>query len=155
MPTVFLIGAGGEKIGDTDTRDALSQARALELDLVEIQPNANPPVARIMDYGKFLFQQKKKGKKPKEAKLKEVKFRPGTDIGDYQVKLRNLRNFLEEGHKVKITVWFKGREMAHQELGASLLERLKADLEDVGKVEFFPKLAGRQLNMILAPIKSK
>jgi translation initiation factor IF-3 len=152
-PTVLLINAAGDKVGETDTRDALQLAREAALDLVEIQPNSKPPVAKIMDYGKFLFQQKKKKKKPKELKLKEVKFRPVTDIGDYEVKLRNLRGFLDEGNKVKITVWFKGREMSHQELGRDLLEKIKADLEALGKVEFFPKLEGKQLIMIMAPKK--
>lgn len=112
-----------------------------------------------MDYGKFLFQQRKRKaaakKKQKQIKVKEIKFRPGTDVGDYGVKLRNLRGFLESGDKVKITVWFKGREMAHQELGIQLLKRVESDLEDIGKVEFFPKLEGRQLVMIMAPKKSK
>lgn len=126
---------------------------------MEISPNADPPVARIMDYGKFLFQESKQKavarKKQKQVKVKEVKFRPGTDIGDYEVKIRNLRSFLEEGAKVKVTVFFRGREMTHQELGLKLLERVKADLVEYGKVEFFPKLEGRQLVMILAPKKSK
>lgn len=127
------------------------------MDLVEIQPNAEPPVVRIMDHGKHLFQLSKQRavakKKQKQIKLKEVKFRPSTDVGDYEVKVRNLRSFLDEGNKVKVTVWFKGREMTHQELGVQLLERVKADLLDCGKIEFFPKLEGRQLIMILAPSK--
>lgn len=137
----------------------MNRAKTSGLDLVEIQPNAKPPVARIMDYGKFLFQQKKAKneakKKQKQVKVKEVKFRPSTDIGDYEVKLRNLKGFLEAGDKVKVTVWFRGREMSHQDLGAKLLDRLKEDLKEYGKVEFFPKLEGRQLIMILAPISKK
>ena len=127
------------------------------MDLVEIQPNADPPVVRVMDHGKHLFQLSKQRavakKKQKQIKLKEVKFRPSTDVGDYEVKVRNLRGFLDEGNKVKVTVWFKGREMTHQELGVQLLERVKEDLSDCGKIEFFPKLEGRQLIMILAPSK--
>lgn len=152
-PTVLLINSKGDKVGEVDTREALQLAKDETLDLVEIQPNSKPPVAKIMDYGKFLFQQKKKKKKPKEAKVKEVKFRPVTDVGDYEVKLRNLRGFLESGNKVKITVWFKGREMSHQELGRNLLEKVKADLGELGKVEFFPKMEGKQLIMIMAPKK--
>lgn len=134
-------------------------AKSSGLDLVEIQPNSKPPVARIMDYGKFLFQQKKAKneakKKQKQVKVKEVKFRPGTDVGDYEVKLRNLKGFLEAGDKVKVTIWFRGREMSHQELGAKLLDKIKSDLAEHGKVEFFPKLEGRQLIMILAPVSKK
>ena len=139
------------------TREALEAAEQADLDLVEIQPNAEPPVARIMDYGKHLFQQNKQRaaakKKQKQVKVKEMKFRPSTDTNDYEVKLRNLRGFLDAGDKVKVTVWFRGREMAHQELGATLLERVRDDLADVSKVEFFPKLEGRQLVMVLAPKK--
>jgi translation initiation factor IF-3 len=124
---------------------------------VEIQPNADPPVTRIMDYGKFLFQQSKQRaaakKKQKVIKIKEVKFRPNTDKGDYEVKLRNLRGFLHEGNKVKVTVWFKGREMTHQEFGLQLLEKIKEEVQDCSKIEFFPKLEGKQLVMVLAPGK--
>ena len=154
---VRLIGEDGEQVGVLSLRDARKLAEDAGLDLVEISPNAEPPVARIMDYGKSLFQENKQKavakKKQKQVKVKEIKFRPGTDVGDYEVKLRNLRGFLEEGSKVKVTVFFRGREMAHQELGLKLLERVKADLVEQGKVEYFPKLEGRQLVMIIAPKK--
>lgn len=159
VPKVRLIGADGTQVGVMPTEEAQRLADDAGLDLVEISPNADPPVARIMDYGKSVFQENKqkavakKKQKLLHKKMKEVKFRPGTDIGDYEVKLRNLRGFLEEGAKVKITVFFRGREMAHQELGLKLLERVKEDLADFGKVEFFPKLEGRQLVMIIAPKK--
>lgn len=137
-------------------REARQAAEDAALDLVEIAPTATPPVVRIMNYGKFSFEEsKKRKKKQKETKLKEIKFRPGTDVGDYEVKLRNLRSFLEEGNKVKVTVWFRGREMAHQELGIKLLERVKEDLAELGKVEQFPKLEGRQLLMVIAPKKKE
>jgi len=126
-----------------------------ELDLVEIVPNAEPPVCRVMDYGKFIFEQSKKKqvakKKQKQIQVKEVKFRPGTDEGDYQVKLRNLIRFLSHGDKVKVTLRFRGREMAHQELGTKMLEKIEADLEPHGLVEQYPKLEGRQMVMVLAP----
>lgn len=152
-----LIGADGSQIGVVPLKEARKSAEEAELDLVEISPNADPPVVRIMDYGKFLFQESKQRavakKKQKLVKTKEVKFRPGTDKADYEVKLRNLRSFLEEGDKVKITIYFRGREITHQELGMKLLERVRDDLAENGKVEFFPKLEGRQLVMILAPKK--
>ncbi len=132
-------------------------AQEAGLDLVEIAPNSDPPVCKIMDYGRFKFEQSKKAqqarKKQKQVQVKEVKFRPGTDVGDYQVKLRNLRRFLEEGDRVKVTLRFRGREMAHQELGLQLLERVRDDLADLGTVEQFPKLEGRQMVMILSPKK--
>ncbi len=132
-------------------------AQEVGLDLVEIAPNSDPPVCKIMDYGRFKFEQSKKAqqarKKQKQVQVKEVKFRPGTDVGDYQVKLRNLRRFLEEGDRVKVTLRFRGREMAHQELGLQLLERVRDDLADLGTVEQFPKLEGRQMVMILSPKK--
>lgn len=128
-----------------------------ELDLVEIVPNSEPPVCRVMDYGKFLFELSKKKhaakKKQKQIQVKEVKFRPGTEVGDYQVKLRNLLRFLESGDKVKVTLRFRGREMAHQELGSKMLERIKVDLEEHGIVEQFPKMEGRQMVMVLSPKK--
>ena len=131
----------------------------VDLDLVEISPNAEPPVCRIMDYGKYLFEKSKQKaaakKKQKQIHIKEIKFRPGTDIGDYQVKLRNLKRFLSDGDKAKVTMRFRGREMAHQELGRELLERVKADLEEYGTVESFPKLEGRQMVMVIAPLKKK
>ncbi|XQM34280.1 translation initiation factor IF-3 [Cupriavidus sp. H19C3] len=130
-----------------------------DLDLVEIAPNAAPPVARIMDYGKFKYEEAKRAHeaklKQKIIQVKEVKFRPGTDDGDYNVKLRNLKRFLEEGDKTKITLRFRGREMAHQEIGARMLERLKSDLEELGQVEQMPKMEGRQMVMVLAPKKKK
>nr|VFK08328.1 MAG: translation initiation factor IF-3 [Candidatus Kentron sp. LPFa]VFK14769.1 MAG: translation initiation factor IF-3 [Candidatus Kentron sp. LPFa]VFK24994.1 MAG: translation initiation factor IF-3 [Candidatus Kentron sp. LPFa]VFK65047.1 MAG: translation initiation factor IF-3 [Candidatus Kentron sp. UNK]VFK69669.1 MAG: translation initiation factor IF-3 [Candidatus Kentron sp. UNK] len=132
-------------------------AEEAHLDLVEIAPQAEPPVCRVMDYGKFLFQQNKKRqaakKKQQQSQLKEIKFRPGTDEGDYQTKLRNLRRFLEQGNKAKVTLWFRGREMAHQNLGMQLLKRIEADLEELGSVEQFPKLEGRRLSMVLSPKK--
>ena len=125
--------------------------------MVEIVPNSEPPVCRVMDYGKFLFEQSKKKhaakKKQKQIHVKEVKFRPGTEDGDYQVKLRNLLRFLGNGDKVKVTLRFRGREMAHQELGAKMLDRIKADLDEYGTVEQFPKMEGRQMVMVLAPKK--
>jgi len=127
------------------------------LDLVEISPQAEPPVCKVMDYGKFKFEEQKKRqaarKKQKQIQVKEIKFRPGTDIGDYNVKLRNLIKFLTEGDKVKVTLRFRGREMAHQELGRDLLKRVEADLEELGTVEQYPKMEGRQMVMVLAPKK--
>jgi len=128
-----------------------------ELDLVEIAPTAKPPVCRIMDYGKYLFEENKKKhaakKKQKQIQVKEIKFRPGTDEGDYQVKLRNLIRFLNDGDKTKVTLRFRGREMAHQELGMKLMKRVEADLADYGVVEQFPKMEGRQMVMVLSPQK--
>lgn len=141
------------------TAQALQAAYDADLDLVEISPNAEPPVCRIMDYGKFMFEKSKQKaaakKKQKQIHIKEIKFRPGTDIGDYQVKLRNLKRFLSDGDKTKVTLRFRGREMAHQELGRELLERVKSDLLEYGTVESFPKLEGRQMVMVIAPIKKK
>jgi translation initiation factor IF-3 len=138
-------------------QDALKQAEEAELDLVEISPDAQPPVCRIMDYGKFLFEQNKKRhaakKKQKQIHVKEVKFRPNTEEGDYQVKLRNLTRFLKDGDKAKVTLRFRGREMAHQDLGLKLLKRVEADLEELGSVEQFPKMEGRQMVMVIAPKK--
>lgn len=129
------------------------------MDLVEVSPNADPPVCKIMDYGKFLFDQNKKlqtaKKKQKQIQVKEIKFRPGTDIGDYNVKLRSLVKFLEEGNKTKITVRFRGREMAHREIGMDLLKRVEKDLEEIAIVEQFPKMEGRQMVMVLGPKKKK
>ena len=132
-------------------------AEEQNVDLVEIAPMAVPPVCKLMDYGKFRYREQKKAHeaklKQKQIQIKEVKFRPGTDEGDYQIKLRNLVRFLEEGDKTKVTLRFRGREMAHQEFGIRLLERVKADLDAVGVVEQFPKMEGRQLIMVLAPKK--
>lgn len=142
-----------------DTRDALEQAQEAKLDLVEVSPDANPPVCKIMDFGKYLFEQKKAKaaakKKQKVTQVKEIKFRPGTDIGDYKVKLRNLIRFLQDGDKTKITVRFRGREMAHQELGMELLKRVEKDLEEYGSVEQRPSMEGRQMTMVIAPNKKK
>ncbi len=133
------------------------QAGDSSLDLVEIVPNAEPPVCRVMDFGKFLFDQNKKRnagkKKQKQVQVKEVKFRPGTDVGDYEIKLRNLKRFLTDGNKAKVTMRFRGREMAHQELGADMLKRIEQDLEELGSVEQFPKMEGRQMIMVIGPKK--
>lgn len=135
--------------------EALRMAEEAELDLVEIVPNAEPPVCRVMNYGKYVFEQTKKKqaakKKQKQIQIKEIKFRPGTEAGDYQVKLRNLIRFLNNGDKVKVTLRFRGREMVHQELGAKMLERIEADLQEHGVVEQFPKMEGRQMVMLLSP----
>ena len=129
-----------------------------DLDLVEISPNADPPVCRIMDHGKYIFEENKKRhaakKKQKQIQVKEIKFRPGTDIGDYQVKLRNLKRFLSNGDRVKVTMRFRGREMAHQELGLNLLKRVAEDLDDLGTVEQHPRSEGRVMVMVLAPKKA-
>lgn len=139
--------------------DAKQSAEEAGLDLVEISPNAKPPVCRIMDFGKFRFEQRKRAgeakKKQKQMQVKEVKFRPGTDEGDYQVKLRNLVRFLSEGDKAKVTLRFRGREMAHQDIGFKLLQRVEADLEEHGTVEQRPKMEGRQMVMTLGPTKKK
>ncbi|TPV55374.1 translation initiation factor IF-3 [Aestuariibacter sp. GS-14] len=155
---IRLIAADGSQVGVVSLREALSSAEEASLDLVEISPNAEPPVCKVMDYGKFLFEkskaQKEQKKKQKLIQVKEIKFRPGTDEGDYQVKLRNLRRFLESGDKAKVTIRFRGREMAHQDIGIELLERVKTDLEDVSNCESFPKkVEGRQMIMVLAPLK--
>ncbi|MES2212509.1 MAG: translation initiation factor IF-3 [Pseudomonadota bacterium] len=140
-------------IGLMSRDTALGRAQALNLDLVEISPNANPPVVRIMNYGKFLFEEKKGRRKQKIIKVKEIKLRPVTDEGDYQVKLRNLLGFLKEGNKVKVTLRFRGREVAHQDLGVNILERIQREIGSEGVVESMPKLEGRQLVMVIAPGK--
>ncbi|MBK5937439.1 MAG: translation initiation factor IF-3 [Halorhodospira halophila] len=159
VPQVRLIGSDGEQVGVLPTEDALAQAENEGLDLVEIDGNADPPVCRAMDYGKFKFEQSKKQqaarKKQKQIQVKEVKFRPGTDEGDFQVKLRNLRRFLEEGDKAKVTIRFRGREMAHQELGKRLLDRLEEELSDVGTVDQRPRMEGRLMVMMMSPRKGK
>jgi translation initiation factor IF-3 len=156
-PEVRLVGADGEAIGIVDIEKALALAEEQEIDLVEIAPTAKPPVCRLMDYGKFKYNEQKKRHeaktKQKQIQVKEIKFRPGTDEGDYQIKLRNLIRFLNDGDKAKVTLRFRGREMAHQEFGARLLERVKADLEEYGVVEQFPKMEGRQMVMVIAPLK--
>ncbi|TNF66964.1 MAG: translation initiation factor IF-3 [Gammaproteobacteria bacterium] len=156
---VRLIDNEGQQVGVVSTRDALNQAQELSLDLVEVSPQAQPPVCRIMNYGKYLFEQNKKKseakKKQKQMQVKEIKLRPVTEEGDYQVKLRNLMKFLEHGDKVKITVRFRGREMSHQELGMAMMKRIQSDLEELAVVEHMPKLEGRQMIMIMAPGKKK
>lgn len=138
--------------------EALAAAAAANLDLVEISPDAEPPVCKVMDYGKKLFEVKKQlaaqRKKQKQTQVKEMKFRPGTDEGDYKIKLRNLVRFLDDGDKAKVTLRFRGREMAHQELGMEMMKRIEVDLSEIGQVEQFPKMEGRQLTMVIAP-KSK
>jgi len=152
---VRLIGADGQQIGIVSSAEALREAEVAGLDLVEISPQAVPPVCRIMDFGKFQYEESKRRhaakRKQKQIQVKEVKFRPGTDVGDYQTKLRNLIRFLENGDKAKITLRFRGREMAHQELGMEMLKRIEHDLKDYATVETFPRLEGRQMVMILAP----
>jgi translation initiation factor IF-3 len=159
VPEVRLIDGEGEQRGVVPIREALAIAEEAGLDLVEVSPNAEPPVCRVMDYGKFVFEERKKQqvakKKQKVIHVKEIKFRPGTEEGDYQVKLRNLVKFLEEGDRVKVTLRFRGREMAHQELGRDLLKRVETDLQDYGKVDQFPKMEGRQMVMQIAPQKKK
>lgn len=156
-PEIRLIGKDGEQIGIVSVQKALILASESELDLVEIVPNAEPPVCRIMDFGKFQFEQNKKRhaarRKQKQIQIKEIKFRPGTEDGDYQVKMRNIIKFLNNGDKVKVTLRFRGREMAHQELGAKMLERIEQDLSEYGNVEQFPKLEGRQMVMVIASKK--
>ncbi|MFA8444443.1 translation initiation factor IF-3 [Ralstonia sp. 22086] len=158
-PEVRLTGVEGEALGIVKLFDALRLAEEKDVDLVEIAPTAQPPVCRLMDYGKFKYQEQKKAHdaklKQKVIQVKEVKFRPGTDDNDYGVKLRNATRFLEDGDRVKVTLRFRGREMAHQELGMRVLERIKTDLEEFGQVEQMPKMEGRQAVMMLAPKKKK
>lgn len=159
VPEVRLIGEEGEQLGVVSSRQAMHLAEEAGLDLVEIAPLAQPPVCRIMDYGKFKYQEAKKAHeaklKQKQVQVKEIKLRPGTDENDYQIKLRNMIRFLDEEDKVKVTLRFRGREMAHQEFGMRQLERIKADLEPYGQVEQMPKMEGRQMIMIIAPAKKK
>lgn len=154
-----LIGAAGEQVGIVPIAQALKMAEEAEVDLVEIAPLAKPPVCKLMDYGKFKYREAKKAHeaklKQKQIHVKEVKFRPGTDEGDYKIKLRNLIKFLDEGDKTKVTLRYRGREMAHQEFGVRLIERVKQDLEPHAVVEQYPKMEGRQLIMVLAPKKGK
>lgn len=157
LPKVRLVDAQGENRGVVSIQEATQLANEAELDLVEIVPNAKPPVCRIMDYGKFRFDESKKAaqarKNQKQVQVKEIKMRPGTDQGDYQVKLRKLKQFLENGDKVKVTVRFRGREMAHKQLGMEALKRVEADLEELATVEQYPKLEGRQMVMMMGPKK--
>lgn len=154
-----MIGVTGEQLGVVPVSNARQMAEENEVDLVEIAPNADPPVCRLMDYGKFKYQEAKKAHeaklKQKVVQIKEIKFRPGTDEGDYTIKLRSLIRFLSEGDKAKITLRFRGREMAHQEIGMRMLERLKADLDEHAQVEQMPKIEGRQMVMVMAPKKRK
>jgi translation initiation factor IF-3 len=154
---VRVIGADGAQAGVMSRFDALQLALTAELDLVEVSPTAEPPVVRVMDFGKFLFEQNKKAhsakRKQKQQQVKEVKFRPGTEEADYQVKLRNLLRFLSEGDKAKVTLRFRGREMVHQDLGRKLLDRVQADLAAAAIVEQFPMMEGRQMVMVFSPKK--
>jgi translation initiation factor IF-3 len=154
---VRVIDAQGEQAGVMPLNEAIELAKSNTLDLVEVSPNAEPPVCRIMDFGKYLFEQNKKAqvskRKQKQVHVKEIKFRPGTDEGDYQVKLRKLVEFLENGDKTKVTLRFRGREMAHQELGANLLARVRGDLDEYATVEQMPQMEGRQMIMVMAPRK--
>jgi translation initiation factor IF-3 len=158
-PEIRLVGINNEPLGVVSLADAVRMSEEAEVDLVEIAPQADPPVCRLMDYGKFKYQEQKKAHdarlKQKIIQVKEVKFRPGTDDGDYNIKVRNLTRFLEEGDKTKVTLRFRGREMAHQDIGMRLLEKVKADLEPVGIVEQFPKMEGRQMIMVIGPKKKK
>jgi len=157
VPEVRLIGADGEQIGITKTSEALTQADEVGLDLVEIVPTSEPPVCRVMDFGKFLFELSKKKhaakRKQKHIQIKEIKFRPGTEEGDYQVKLKSIIKFLSNGDKVKITLRFRGREMAHKELGTKMLEQVEQDLQEFGVIEQEKKLEGRQMIMVMASKK--
>lgn len=157
MPRVRVIGADGEMVGVLSRDEALVLADEAGMDLVEIQPNQDPPVCRVMDYGKYRFELQKKAaaakKKQKIVEIKEVKFRPTTDVGDYSIKLRNVRRFLEEGDKVKVNIRFKGREMSHQELGVEMAKRIETDLAEEAVIESRPRLEGRQMVMMIAPKK--
>ncbi|MEM8788168.1 MAG: translation initiation factor IF-3 [Pseudomonadota bacterium] len=157
-PEIRLIGADGENLGVVSPGKAMGLAEDAGLDLVEISPTASPPVCRIMDFGKFKYEKQKKEsearKKQKIIEVKEVKFRPNTDTHDYDVKMRNVTKFLGNGDKVKVTLRFRGREMAHQELGRRLLERVALDTEEIGKVEAIPKMEGRQMVMMINPLKN-
>ena len=152
-----MIGAEGEQVGILSRDEALAMAQEAGLDLVEIQPNGDPPVCRIMDFGKFKFDAQKKAhaakKKQKQVELKELKFRPTTDVGDYAIKLRNLRRFIEEGDKAKITIRFRGREMAHQELGRAMVDKIVADIAEEAVIEQYPRMEGRLMVMMVAPKK--
>ncbi|MFH4354739.1 MAG: translation initiation factor IF-3 [Neisseriaceae bacterium] len=156
---VRLIDSNGQQVGVVSIEEALKAAEKANLDLVEISPTAQPPVCKVIDFGKFKYEQAKKideaKKKQKQVQVKEIKFRPSTDDGDYAVKLRSIKKFLLEGNKVKVSLRFRGREMAHQQLGLQLLDRVKVDLQEEGAVEQYPKLEGRQMIMMLAPQRKK
>ncbi|MEL6219047.1 MAG: translation initiation factor IF-3 [Pseudomonadota bacterium] len=157
VPQIRLIDHEGENAGVVTPAEAIEMAEEVGLDLVEISPNASPPVCKIMDFGKFKYESQKKAaeakKKQKVTEIKEVKFRPNIDTHDYDVKMRSVNKFLGEGDKVKVTLRFRGREMAHQELGRDLLQRVAVDIEEIGKVESMPKMEGRQMTMVIAPSK--
>jgi translation initiation factor IF-3 len=157
--SVRLVGAGGEQHGVVSRDEALAEARASGLDLVLVAADAEPPVCKVMDYGKHLFELKKtraaQRKKQKQIQVKEMKFRPGTEEGDYQVKLRNLKRFLDEGDKAKVSLRFRGREVVHPEIGMVLMTRVAEDLDELGQVEIEPKFEGRQVVMVLSPRKKK
>ena len=154
-----MVASDGSQVGVVSLEEALGAAQKETMDLVEISPDAAPPVCKIMDYGKHVFDIKKKvalqKKKQKQTQVKEMKFRPGTDQGDYEIKLRNLIRFLENGDKAKISLRFRGREMAHQQLGMDMMKRIEADLAELAQVEQFPKMEGRQMIMVLAPRSKK
>jgi len=159
VPSVRVIGDEGEQLGVMDVRDAVRAAREKGLDLVEVAPNADPPVCRIIDFGKYQYEAKKKANEAKKKQVtitvKEVKFRPGTDDHDYDYRMKHAREWLQGGDKVKATIWFRGREMTHRELGARILERLEKDLVDVGEVEARPRMEGNQMFIILGPKRHK
>ena len=159
MPHVRVISDDGEQFGVMDTREAIREARNRGMDLVEVAPNADPPVCKIIDFGKFQYEQKKKANEAKKKQVvitvKEVKFRPGTDLHDYSYRMKHAREWLQEGDKVKATIWFRGREMTHRELGARILEQLEKDLVDIGDVEMRPRMEGNQMFTIFAPKRHK
>jgi translation initiation factor IF-3 len=159
VPQVRVVGDDGEQFGVMDTRDAIREARGRGMDLVEVAPNADPPVCKIIDFGKFQYEQKKKANEAKKKQVvitvKEVKFRPGTDLHDYSYRMKRAREWLQEGDKVKATIWFRGREMTHRELGARILEQLEKDLLDVGDVEMRPRMEGNQMFTIFMPKRHK
>ena len=157
MPQVRVIGEDGEQFGVLETRDAIRRARELGMDLVEVAPNAEPPVCKIIDFGKFQYEAKKKANEAKKKQVvitvKEIKFRPGTDVHDYSYRMKRAREWLAEGNKIKATIWFRGREMTHRELGSRILEQLEKDLIEVGDVEMRPRMEGNQMFTIFAPKK--
>jgi len=159
VPQVRVVGDDGEQFGVMDTREAIRTARDKGMDLVEVAPNADPPVCKIIDFGKFQYEQKKKANEAKKKQVvitvKEVKFRPGTDDHDYGYRMKHAREWLTEGDKVKATIWFRGREMTHRELGARILERLEKDLADISEVEMRPRMEGNQMFIILGPKRHK
>ena len=155
VPQVRLVREDGSMVGVVTTREAINMAADAGLDLVEVSPNAEPPVCKILDLGKFKYEEQKRKnearKKQKVIEVKEIKLRPGIDIHDYEVKMRSIHRFLEEGDKVKVTMRFRGREMAHQEIGVKVLDRVKADLDEIAKVESQPRMEGRQMIMVISP----